>query len=166
MREMKEKVQNLLKDVPTIKKKIALLRYEWEHPQMVTPNEILESMVFSRGGEGGRPSVGHVSNKTYHIAVNYKDRTTLENRKQISDLATELERLERILYRLEYCVSQLPGEQSAIIRGLYFDEKGQKDLVEELHLSESSIQRYRDKAVDSLSAMYCTLDEAGVVLDW
>ena len=82
------------------------------------------------------------------------------------ELQKQLERLERKIRRLEHCVEQLPAEQAQIIQGLYFEGKTQKVLVEELHLSESTLLRYRDKAVGELVEMYLTLQEAGVALEW
>lgn len=82
------------------------------------------------------------------------------------ELQKQLERLERKVCRLEHCVEQLPEEQMQILQGLYFEGKTQKVLVEELHVSESTLLRYRDKAVAELVEMYSTLQEAGVVLEW
>ena len=53
-----------------------------------------------------------------------------------------------------------------IIQGLYFKGKSQKVLVEELPLSESTLQRYRDKAVEALVKMYSTLQEVGIIFEW
>lgn len=82
------------------------------------------------------------------------------------ELLEQLGLLERKIDRLEHCVEQLPNEQMQIIQGLYFEGKSQKVLVEELYFSESTLQRYRDKAIEALVQMYSALQEVGIVLEW
>lgn len=166
MKELREQIYDLLKKYQAEKKKAALLRFEYEHPVPITPAEMLGSMAFSKGEGGIPPSVGHISDKTYHIAMNYRKEADRLARSVATEISVQLEQLERKLYRLEYCVRQLPEEQSAVIQGLYFEGKTQKLLLEELHLSESSLKRYRDKALDALTDMYGTLQQTGVVINW
>ena len=147
MKEMQDKIVKLLEGYTFREKKIALLRHEWYHPNQVTPEEMLEAMAYSRNTDGGAPVCGHISDKTYHIALNY-------------------ERLERVQYRLGYCVSQLPKPLSTIIQELYIRGKERKDIILELGLSESTFRRYRQKAIEDLAEMYLALQSAGVVLEW
>ena len=164
--EVKNRILELLKSYPSMQQKIALLRREWENPAQVTDSEMLGAMVYSKGESGSRPTIGHISDKTYHIAVNYHGQAAYQNQEQISEIASELERLEKKAYRLEYCVSQLPEEQRMVLRGLYFENMEQKALVTKLNLSDSTIRRYRDKGVDALTEMYLTLINAGAVIEW
>ena len=50
---------------------IALLRYELEHPVQVSPAEMIDAMSFVKD-TNIRRSIGHISNKTLFIAVNYQ----------------------------------------------------------------------------------------------
>ena len=75
MKEMQDKIVKLLEGYTFREKKIALLRHEWYHPNQVTPEEMLEAMAYSRNTDGGAPVCGHISDKTYHIALNYEDGT-------------------------------------------------------------------------------------------
>lgn len=95
-----------------------------------------------------------------------RDSLSITSLEENRELLEQLERLERKVYRLEHCVEQLPDEQMKIIQGLYFKGKSQKVLVEELPLSESTLQRYRDKAVEALVKMYSTLQEVGIIFEW
>lgn len=165
-REVREHVIELLKSYPTMIQKIALLRHEWKNPAQITDSEMLGAMTFAKGEPGSRPVPGHISDKTYHIAVNYHSQAVYQNKHQIEEIESELERMEKKVYRLEYCVSQLPKEQQAVIQGLYFQSIDQKQLITKLCLSESTIRRYRDKGLDTLTEMYLTLINAGVVIEW
>ena len=61
----------MLKDYLRSIRKIAQLRYELEHPALVSPAEMMEAMTFAkRTREGSRPS-GYVSDKTLYTAMNY-----------------------------------------------------------------------------------------------
>ena len=100
MKEMQDKIVKLLEGYTFREKKIALLRHEWYHPNQVTPEEMLEAMAYSRNTDGGAPVCGHISDKTYHIALNYEDQAARQNREQIETISTDLERLERVQYRL------------------------------------------------------------------
>ena len=166
VKEIRNKIVCLLRDYPVMCRKIALLRYEWEHPCEITESEMLNAMAYSQKRTGLRSPVGHVSDKTYHTAVNYRDQAAYCNREEAAEIEAELVRLEQKKYRLEYCVSQLPEEQGMVLRGLYFENMEQKGLVSKLNLSDSTIRRYRDKGLDALAEMYYTLIKAGAVIEW
>ena len=95
-----------------------------------------------------------------------RDSLSITSLEENRELLEQLERLERKVYRLEHYVEQLPDEQMKIIQGLYFKGKSQKVLVEELPLSESTLQRYRDKAVEALVKVYSPLQEVGIIFEW
>lgn len=164
--EMKLHILELLKEYPTLSKKIALLRFELEHPPKISDVEMMDAMMFSKGDGESAPSVGHVSDKTCQIALTYKEKADKQNQLQIAEIASELESIERKRDRLEYCVSQLPEEQAIIIRGIYFECNEQKKMANDLHLSDTTIKRSRAKAVDALTDMYLTLQKAGAYLEW
>lgn len=59
------KIIHLLEEHTDNQRKIALLRYELQHPATITPTEMLEAMSFAKGtGEG--KTIGSVSDKTHH----------------------------------------------------------------------------------------------------
>ena len=53
-----------------------------------------------------------------------------------------------------------------MIRGTYIEKLEQKKLASELCISDSTLRRYRDKALSSLAEMYMMLIKAGVVIEW
>lgn len=166
MENLSAKVLALLKGYAEDKKRLALLWREWGNPVTISAHEMLEAMSFSKGTDGVKPSAGHISDKTYQIATQYREMAIQRNQKERQELLDQIERLEQKLRRIEFCVSQLQPEQAAVIRGIYFDGKGQGALIDELHLSGSTIQRYRDKALFAMAGMYTLLQDAGIALEW
>ena len=72
---------------------IALLRYELKHLSTVSPDEMIDAMPLSHSGETLHDR-GHISNKTFYIALNYQeytDQINYETRKEIIDRLAELE---------------------------------------------------------------------------
>lgn len=159
--EMKLYVVRLLEAYRSDTQHIAILRYELAHPQLVLPTEMLEALALAKG-DGGKGSAGYISDKTYYIAMNYQEKTESMNQENVSSISKELRQLEQKVSRLEHCVSQLIPAQQSVIKGIYFENKGLKNLAVELHLSERTLQRYKESAVDVLVAMYETLSKAGV----
>ena len=68
-------VLRTLEEYPNIVRRIAILRYEIEHPIVVSPDEVIDSMNFSRSYSHSRNS-GNISNKTLYIALNYGQKVT------------------------------------------------------------------------------------------
>lgn len=166
MKQICAKVLTLLQGYAEDKKKLALLWREWGNPVTISAQEMLEAMAFSRGEDGSKPQGGHISDKTFQIAAQYREMAIQRNQEERQELLEQIERLEQKLRRIEFCVAQLQPDQATVIKGLYFEGKGQRDLVDELHLSSSTVQRYRDKGVQAIASMYILLQDSGVILEW
>lgn len=159
--EIKKYVISLLENYRMYVQQIRVLRYELSNSKQLDPNEVLGAMVFAKG-EGGLPSAGHISDKTYFIAMNYRDKTALINSEGIASIAQELADLEQKIGRLDNCVAQLSEECTSAIRGIYYEGKSIRLLADELHLNERSLRRRRDKAIDELASMYAVLERTGL----
>ncbi len=140
---------------------VALLRYELAHHNRISADEMLEAMALSKG-TGNAPTKSHISDKTYYIALNYLDRAADLNAERISNITGQLRPLESRVNRLVHCVKQLRSDHQQVIVGLYFDGKNIRALASEMHISERTVQRYRDAAIDELAQMYEILSEAGL----
>ena len=64
--EIRAHVLQLLEDYPERERKIALLRYELEHPTQISLDEMIDSMTFS-SGDSINMAKNRVSNKTLYI---------------------------------------------------------------------------------------------------
>ena len=149
----KEQVIRLLKDYSKYQRKIALLRYELEHPAQISPDEMLDAMAFARGDGSGR-SEGTVSNKTLYIAMNYQQKAERLNRENMDDIVQRLIPLENEINRLDYYVGMLEEKQQEIIRLYFFEKKSWRKISEMTSTSVRRLRDVKDMAVDALVDMY------------
>lgn len=150
--EIRKQVIDRLKSYPELVQKRDILRYELEHPTVVSDAEMLEAMSFLKG-EGGIP-LGGVSNKTLYIAMNYHDAAERVNTEARNDLVKRLLPLENEIGRVEYYVKMLSQREQIVIRKHYFEGIQQQEIAAELGVTAWTVRRYRDMAVDKLTEMY------------
>lgn len=163
--EMFAYVVRLLENYRSVQQRIAVLRYELSHPSNILPDEMLGALAYPKQGSGIRSSAGHISDKTFYIAMNYHEKAEALNRENAASVSGQLVKLEQKIARLEHCVSQLPAAQAAVIRGIYFHGHSLKELAAELHISERTVQRYRNSGLQGLVEMYQILNDTGVYLE-
>ena len=75
---MSKYVLKLLESYNERERKIAVLRYNLEHPTTVSRAEQIEAMNFRHDDSLGH-SAGHISNKTLYIALNYEEQAERMN---------------------------------------------------------------------------------------
>lgn len=150
---MKEYVMNLLDGYHRRAREIALLRYELAHPVRVTDQEMIGAMNFARQTGMGHPE-GHISDKTFYIALNYQEQASRLNDETTGELSARLIALEREQARLEYYMSLLEPRQAQILRGIYIEKKPRETVAEEQGLSVRRLQEVKALAVDNLTEMY------------
>ena len=134
-------------------RQIAVLRYELTNPAMVTDSEVLEAMQFARS-EGIRRPAGHISNKTLHIALNYREQAKRINAENLDEISTELVKLTEEQSRLEYFVSLLEPRQEKILRLTCFERVPQEAVAKELGITVRRVQAIKAQAIDELAEMY------------
>jgi len=150
----KRYVQLLLEEYRTKIRKIAQMRYELEHPALVSPAEIIEAMTFTkRAGEGARP-VGCISDKTLYIAMNYQETAANLNNESQGEIVSMLIPLEREIDRLEHYVALLDAQEAAVIRRHYFKGCSWDQLSEEIHTTSRTLRRIKNSAINTLAEMY------------
>lgn len=142
-----------LEAYPSMQEKIALLRYELEHPASISPDEMLQAMSFTHPEGMGRPT-GTVSNKTLYIAMNYQSAAARENSGIMDEIVSRLLPLEREVNRLDYYLSFLDQRAADVIRLSYFQHKSWDTLARELGMSRRTAQNLRKAALDKLVEMY------------
>ncbi len=152
--DAKKCVLHLLEEYRMNIRKIAQLRYELEHPALVSPAEIMEAMTFAKGtGEGSRPT-GYVSDKTLYIAMNYQDTASRLNDESREEIVSKLIPLEREVDRLEHYIQLLPKQQATLLCRHFFDGVGWNELCAEMRLSPKTLRKLREEAIDALAEMY------------
>lgn len=150
---IKKEVIRLLEEHTENKKKIALLRYELDHPTTVTPAEMIDAMTFTKCSGESR-SVGTVSDKTHNIATNYEIAADRLNSELMNDLVTRLFVLEQKVDKLEFYLKLLPEQEQKVIHALYFQRKSLQAVADDFQTSVWMIRKNRDGAVEHLCEMY------------
>ena len=151
--EMKNYVIKLLETYRARERKIAVLRYDLEHPSEVGVTEQIEAMNYG-SGEGVGHSKGHISNKTLYIALNYEEQAKQLNAESAKEIADELFILERRQKKLLYYISLLEKRQAEVVRMVYMEGVSTKKAAEQHGLTVRTIERIRKDAVDNLAEMY------------
>lgn len=151
--EMNAHVLNLLETYRERERKIALLRYELEHPAHVSSQEMVEAMSLRRG-DGSSLSGGHVSDKTLYIALNYQEKLEQVNLDVAREIAVQLVELEQQQKRLRYYVSLLDEQKRMVIQLAYFDRLPWEAIAEKLEVSLRTAHKIKNKALGRLTEMY------------
>ena len=150
---IRQQVMDLLTNYRDNQRKIALLRYELEHPAHITAEDMIESLAFGHG-EGQSASTGHISNKTLYIALNYQDKLAHTNTDSIDEIAVRLSQLERSQQRIEHYVSLLDERDAAIIRMSYFEGMTFDQIAKEFSITTKTVSLHRNKAICDLCNMF------------
>lgn len=156
--EMSKFVMNLLESYADRERKIAVLRYELEHPATVGKAEQIEAMNFGHG-DGLGHSAGHISNKTLYIALNYEEQADRMNAEAAREIANELFALECEQKRLNYFISLLEERQAEVIRLVYAKDVPTKEVAEQFGLTYRTIDRIKRAAIENLAEMYAYSDQ-------
>lgn len=151
--DMRKHVLDLLETYQERERKIALLRYELEHPAHVSSEEMIGTMSLRRS-DGIGPSGGHISDKTLYIALNYQDRTDKINSDAKESIVVELVELERTQKQLEYYLSLLDAREAKVLRLTYLDRLSQEKIAKSMDTSVRTVQTLKSKALKSLTKMY------------
>ena len=153
-KSVQEEVVRQLEEYRANKRRIDALRYELEQYCDVTPEEMIESMNFSHGGDGVRSSAGHTSDKTPYIALNYLKQAEEENRRTKEEILAEYFPVVRKVDRLEHYISLLESHEAAVIYLTYGDRLKNVDIARRLKVSVKSISNIRKRAIAHLCQMF------------
>lgn len=123
-----------LESYPWLLRQIAVLRYEMEHPVHVSAEEMLDAMSYARG-DCIRTAPGHVSDKTFYIAMNYQQKADAANNEISEEISVKLLELERKKNRIEYYVRMLNSRNASVIRLCFSRGKQLKILLKNLALA-------------------------------
>lgn len=138
-----------LESYPWLLRQIAVLRYEMEHPVHVSAEEMLDAMSYARG-DCIRTAPGHVSDKTFYIAMNYQQKADAAN----NEISVKLLELERKKNRIEYYVRMLNSRNASVIRLCFFEGKTIEDTAEELGISAKTAQIAKKRAIEELTELF------------
>lgn len=146
---MSKYVLKLLESYNERERKIAVLRYNLEHPAKVSRSEQIEAMNFGHG-DGLDHSAGHISNKTLYIALNYEEQAERMNAESAHEIAKELFALECEQRRLTYFIGLLDKRQAEVIRLVFVDGIPTKEVAASFGLTYRTIDRIKRTAIEIL----------------
>lgn len=155
---MSKYVLKLLESYNERERKIAVLRYNLEHPAKVSRSEQIEAMNFGHG-DGLDHSAGHISNKTLYIALNYEEQAERMNAESAHEIAKELFALECEQRRLTYFIGLLDKRQAEVIRLVFVDGIPTKEVAVSFGLTYRTIDRIKRTAIENLAEMYAYSDQ-------
>lgn len=148
-----EYVISQLKEYNAKKRRIAVLRYELEHPANVSFDDMIGAMSFAKGTDEGR-TAGNISNKTMYIALNYRQEAERLNNAASEEIMTELIKLENEVSRLDFYIGLLEKRQAAVLRLFYFDRLQWREVSKELGVSLRTVQNTHKAAIVELCRMF------------
>lgn len=152
--DMKNRIINLLETYPERQRQIALLHYELEHPAQTSESEMLSAMALGHGDSGGGHPGGHISDRTFYIALNYRSRADQMNAGAKEEIVLQLVALEQEQKRLEYYVFLLEKRQSLILRMAYFERLPWDEVAEKAGVTTRTVHKIKNRALDQLAEMY------------
>ena len=153
MNDIRTMVMQLLNQFRENQRNIELLRYELEHPPMVTEEEMISALSFGHGEYTGTTS-GHISDKTLYIALNYKDKIDRSTTEAVHEVASELSKLEKRQQRLLHYIGLMDEKDSEIIRMTFMDAMDTEQIAAKLGVSERTIRTRRATAIEHLCRMF------------
>lgn len=156
--EMSKYVLSLLESYNERERKIAVLRYNLEHPTTVSRTEQIEAMNFRHDDSLGH-SAGHISNKTLYIALNYEEQAERMNAESAHEIAKKLFALECEQRRLTYFIGLLDKRQAEVIRLVFVDGIPTKEVAASFGLTYRTIDRIKRTAIENLAEMYAYSDQ-------
>jgi len=149
----KNQVLDLLTNYKSDCERITLLRYELQHAARISQDEMIEAMNFSHG-DGTADRSGHVSDKTFYIANQFRAEAAERNNEVIHEIADRLVELEEKINRLEYYMTLLKDQERQALRAIYYENCTLQETSEALGVSKWTVRKLRDAAVDRLVSMY------------
>ena len=128
-------------------------------PTRPTYLKMISALALSHG-EGGAGTIGHISDKTLYIALNYQEQIQKASSAAKSEIATQLMELENLQKRLTYYVSLLDKRQTELLELLYFEGYSQEECAAKLGIATRTVRRIREDALNALTELYCFAEEA------
>lgn len=146
-------VEYLLKNWQPLNQQLKELKMLVEGFNALTEEDIIEELTFKKSQEE-KVKESQISDKTPSIALVYKEAVEKQSLKSQRELRKVIEATEGELIRLERAMNALSIENRQILEALYFQGKSYKVVARALALSESTLNRYRKKAIEYMAGLF------------
>lgn len=154
---MSKRIELMFREYRNKERDIKLLRQRLMDMTCISDEEVIETMVFS-SPEGEHVQSSGISDKTATIAMCFRDQQEILNKDMVGLITRKICSLVDELRLFDYAVALLPTRQAEIVRHLVKNSDDWETTMQELDISRRTLQRGRQKAIDSLEHMYSLFD--------
>ena len=143
----------LLENYAKTTKEIELLRYELQHCNIVSPEEMIETLALSRRENDSDNSYPH---DVAGIAMCFREVTDRLNKDASNEVAAQYVALvrERERERLQYYISLLEHRESTALKEHYFFQKSWTEIAKGLGVTRRTVYKILAEAIDNLASFY------------
>ena len=149
--EMTGYILTLLENYAKTTKEIELLRYELQHCNIVSPEEMIETLALSRRENNPDNSYPH---DVAGIAMCFREVTDRLNKDASNEVAAQYVALFRERERLQYYISLLEHRESTALKEHYFFQKSWTEIANDLGITRRTVYKIRVEAIDNLAGFY------------
>ena len=149
--EMTGYILTLLENYAKTTKEIELLRYELQHCNIVSPEEVIETLALSRRENNQDSSYPH---DVAGIAMCFREVTDRLNKDASNEVAAQYVALVRERERLQYYISLLEHRESTALKEHYFFQKSWTEIAKNLGVTRRTVYKIRAEAIDNLASFY------------
>ena len=149
--EMTGYILTLLENYAKTTKEIELLRYELQHCNIVSPEEMIETLALSRRENNPDNSYPH---DVAGIAMCFREVTDRLNKDASNEVAAQYVALFRERERLQYYISLLEHRESTALKEHYFFQKSWTEIAKGLGATRRTVYKIRAEAIDNLTSFY------------
>lgn len=137
--EMTGYILTLLENYAKTTNEIELLRYELQHCNIVSPEEMIETLALSRRENNPDSRYPH---DVAGIAMCFREVTDRLNKDASNEVAAQYVALVRERERLQYYISLLEHRESTALKEHYFFQKSWTEIAKNLALPEELSIKY------------------------
>ena len=149
--EMTDYILTLLENYAKTTRKIDLLRYELQHCNIVSPEEMIEALAMSRRENDSDSSYPH---DVAGIAMCFREITDRLNQDASDEAAAQYVALVRERERLQNYISLLEHRESTVLKEHYFFQKSWTEIADDLGITRRTVYKIRAEAIDNLADFY------------
>lgn len=149
--EMTGYILTLLENYAKTTKEIELLRYELQHCNIVSPEEMIETLALSRRENNPDSRYPH---DVAGIAMCFREVTDRLNKDASNEVAAQYVALVRERERLQYYISLLEHRESTALKEHYFFQKSWTEIAKNLGVTRRTVYKIRAEAIDTLASFY------------
>ena len=143
--EMTGYILTLLENYAKTTKEIELLRYELQHCNIVSPEEMIETLALSRRENNPDSRYPH---DVAGIAMCFREVTDRLNKDASNEVAAQYVALVRERERLQYYISLSEHRESTALKEHYFFQKRWTEIAKNLGVTRRTVYKIRAEAIE------------------